>query len=64
MKIVIDLKLCEGNERCANAAPEVFEVREDDKSHLLVEQPTKQLLEKVRQAMRLCPRQAISLIED
>jgi ferredoxin len=64
MKIVIDLQLCEGNERCSNAAPEVFEVREDDKSHLLVEQPPKQLLEKIRQAIRLCPRQAISLIED
>jgi ferredoxin len=64
MKILIDLRLCEGNERCAAAAPEVFEVREDDRSHLLVEQPPKHLLEKVKQAIRLCPRQAISFIED
>lgn len=64
MKIVIDLKLCEGNERCAAAVPEVFEVRDDDKSHLLLERPPERLLEKIRQAIRICPRQAISLVEE
>jgi ferredoxin len=62
MKIVIDLKLCEGNERCAAAAPEVFEVR-DDQAHLLMENPPEALMEKVKLAIRMCPRQAISLRE-
>ncbi len=60
MKIVIDLKLCEGNERCAAAAPEVFVVR-DDQAHLLMENPAPAQLEKVKLAIRMCPRQAISL---
>jgi ferredoxin len=64
MKVAIDLKLGEGNERCATAAPEVFEVRADDKSHLLVDRPPERLMGKVRAAIRVCPRQAISIVED
>ncbi len=64
MKIVIDQKLCEGNERCVSAAPEVFELRDDDKSHLLIERPPEFLRAKIKQAARVCPRQAISVIED
>ena len=63
MKIVIDQELCEGNGRCMESAPEVFEVRDDDKSHLLIEQPPERLREKVLLAARLCPRQAISIQE-
>ena len=37
MKVVVDQKLCEGNMKCQEAAPEVFEVRDDDKSHLLLD---------------------------
>jgi ferredoxin len=64
MKIVVDLKLCEGNGRCMEAAPEVFEVRDDDKTHILMEQPPPRLSEKVKLAARMCPRQAITLVED
>ncbi|HUO04970.1 MAG TPA: ferredoxin [Candidatus Binataceae bacterium] len=63
MKVVIDPKLCEGNMRCQEAAPEVFEVRDDDKSHLLVESPTENLRAKVERAVRLCPRLAITIVE-
>jgi len=54
MKIVVDLKLCEGNQRCATGASEVFEVR-DDRAHVLTENPPTGLIEKVRLAIRLCP---------
>ncbi len=64
MKILIDLKLCEGNERCVSAAPEAFELRDDDKSHLLIERPPERLRAKINQAARMCPRQAISIVED
>lgn len=64
MKVVVDLTLCEGNGRCMEAVPQVFEVREDDKSHLLAERPAPALRAKVELAVRLCPRQAISIIED
>ncbi len=42
MKVVVDLKLCEGNMKCQEAAPEVFEVRDDDKSHLLIGQAARE----------------------
>ncbi|MFZ1887917.1 MAG: ferredoxin [Candidatus Binataceae bacterium] len=61
MKVVVDLKLCEGNQRCQESAPEVFEVRDDDKAHLLIEQPPESLREKVKLAIKMCPRQAITL---
>jgi ferredoxin len=63
MKVVVDLKLCEGNMRCQEAAPEVFEVGDDDRSRVLIENPSGAAVEKVRLAARLCPRQAI-VIED
>jgi ferredoxin len=46
------------------AAPEVFQVRDDDKSHLLIERPPESMRERVKKAVRICPRQAIKLIED
>ena len=64
MKVVVDLQLCEGNARCMEAAPEVFEVRDDDKAHLLTASPAESLREKVKLAARMCPRQAIALKED
>ena len=63
MKVVVDLKLCEGNMRCQEAAPEVFEVRDDDFLYVLQENPPEELRSKVEEAVRHCPKQAIS-IED
>jgi len=63
MKVLVDLKLCEGNQRCMESAPEVFEVRDDDKTHLLLERPPERLREKIKLAIKLCPRQAITLEE-
>jgi ferredoxin len=64
MKVVIDLKLCEGNMKCQEAAPEVFEVRDDDKSHLLIERPPERMRDKLKLAARLCPRQAITVTDE
>jgi ferredoxin len=63
MKIVVDRHACEGNARCSQVAPEIFEVREDDKAYVKLENPAPNQLEKLKLAVRLCPRQAIS-IED
>ncbi len=64
MKLVVDRHLCEGNARCSETAPELFEVRDDDKSYVRMESPSGKLIDKARLAVRLCPRQAISIIED
>jgi ferredoxin len=63
MKIVVDRHACEGNARCSDVAPEIFEVRADDKAFVKLENPGVNLLEKLKLAVKLCPRQAIT-IED
>jgi ferredoxin len=64
MKVSVDLRLCEGNQRCMEAAPEVFDVRDDDRAHLLIERPPASQWDRVKLAVRMCPRQAISIVED
>jgi ferredoxin len=64
MKIVIDYDLCEANAVCMDVCPECFRVEEDDTLTVLVERPPESLRAKVEEAVRLCPRQAISIIED
>jgi ferredoxin len=39
----------------------VFDVRDDDKAHLLIENPPESLRAKVKLAIKMCPRQAITL---
>ncbi len=64
MKVVVDQNLCEGNTKCQQVAPEVFEVREDEKSHLLIASPPERMREKIALAARMCPRQAITVSDD
>ncbi len=61
MKPVVDHTLCEGHARCEETAPQVFEVDENDKSQVLVEVVPEDLRDRVDVAVRVCPRQAISL---
>ncbi len=63
MKIAVDLDLCEANGYCVRAAPEVFRVDEQDKIHLLVAEPGPELADKVKAAVRRCPRGAIKVAE-
>ena len=63
MKIVLDRHACEGNARCAEVAPELFEVRDDDKAFIKLENPPASLQEKLKLAIKLCPRQAIGTEE-
>ena len=57
----VDYDRCESNALCMAAAPEVFEVREDNFLYLLDENPPEELREKVEEAVRICPRAALSL---
>lgn len=45
-------------------APEIFELREDDKLYLLNENPPESMRERILKAVRVCPKQAISIVED
>ena len=61
MRVVVDWDLCESNAVCMSVAPEVFEVDDDDQLQLLDETPPEELRAKVEEAVRRCPKQALSL---
>ena len=64
MRVVVDFDRCESNAICMGVVPEVFEVRSDDFLYVLQEQPPEELRPKIEEAVRLCPKQAISIAED
>ncbi|MGU3498651.1 ferredoxin [Mycobacterium sp. C31M] len=61
MKISVDWTACESHALCMGAAPEVFEVGDDDTLTVLQEQPSEELREKVMKARGMCPVQAITV---
>jgi ferredoxin len=61
MRVIVDFDLCESNALCMKAAPEVFEVRDDDFLYVLMEEPPEELREKVKAAERACPKTAIRI---
>ena len=63
MRVVVDFDLCESNALCMGIAPEVFEVRDDDFLYVLDEHPPEEIRERLMEAVRACPKNAIS-IED
>jgi ferredoxin len=61
-EIIVDLDLCAGHAQCQDAAPTVFEVRDDGFAHLLIthtDDPA--LIAQVEDAARRCPAEAIEL---
>jgi ferredoxin len=63
MKIVVDFDLCEANAVCMEIEPEIFQVDDDDELHILIESPGEEYRKKLEEAVRLCPRQALSIEE-
>ena len=63
-KIVVDYDLCEANAVCMDVSPEIFRVEQDDTLTILQERPKDALKAKAEDAVRLCPKQALSIVED
>ena len=63
MKIVVDFDLCEANAVCMEIEPEIFQVDDNDELHILIESPGEEYRKKLEEAVRLCPRQALSIEE-
>jgi ferredoxin len=63
VRVVVDWDLCESNGLCMAAAPEVFQLQDDDTLLILQETPDESLRGKVAEAIRTCPKQAITLQE-
>ncbi len=64
MKIVVDWDRCEANAVCVRAAPASFSLDEKDQLHVLEETVSPERRAQVEQAVRECPKQALSLVED
>jgi ferredoxin len=62
-KIEVDWGLCESNGVCMGVIPAVFQLEDDDTLTLLQEEVTPDNEELVLEAIRQCPRQAISIGE-
>ncbi|MHB8671356.1 MAG: ferredoxin [Acidimicrobiales bacterium] len=61
MRVVVDFDKCQSNALCMEAAPEVFEVRDDGFLYVLQEEPGEELRDKVATAARVCPTGAITV---
>jgi ferredoxin len=63
MKIDVDWDLCESNGVCMGIIPEVFQLGDDDMLTVLQTEVTPENEAELREAVRQCPRQAISFTE-
>ena len=63
IKILVDYDLCEANARCMEVCPEVFQVDDDDNLNILIDAPDESLRDKLKEAERVCPRQAIQIVD-
>jgi ferredoxin len=63
MKVEVDYLVCEANAVCVGLAPEVFDLDDEDQLHLLLPEPPPESHDRVRHAVRSCPKAALSLEE-
>jgi ferredoxin len=63
-RATVDPNRCDGNMVCERTAPEVFKVSDDDLAQVLVDDIPEDQREAVDRAVRLCPKQALALVED
>jgi ferredoxin len=60
----IDLAKCRGHGQCQAIAPEIFQLGEDDKSHVIVSQVPPALAAAADDAVVMCPEGAIEVTAD
>ena len=63
-KLVIERRLCLKSGQCSYLQPDVFERDEENWPVVAVERPEGEQAELARDAIEMCPAQAISLVED
>ena len=63
-KVEVDFGLCESNGVCMGIIPKVFHLDEQDYLHILKDEVTPENEAEIREAVRQCPRQAISIVND
>jgi ferredoxin len=64
MKIVADTDVCVGAGQCAFTEPALFDQSEEDGTVIVLNaEPAVEFADKVREAVRICPSQALSIQE-
>jgi ferredoxin len=63
MELRVDPLACEANGVCVGLAPEVFDLDDDDELHITEPHPPTDLVDRVRHAVRSCPKAALTLDE-
>jgi len=63
MRVRIDLDACQGHSRCALTYPEIFDVDDDAKAFVRVDDIAPDWEDKARTAIANCPERAISMDE-
>ncbi|HET6707173.1 ferredoxin [Amycolatopsis sp.] len=64
MKIIADTGKCVGAGQCVLTEPSLFDQSEEDGTVIVLDnQPEGELVEKAREAVHVCPSQALSLQE-
>jgi ferredoxin len=63
MRVRVDPLVCEANAVCVGLAPDVFDLDDDDRLHILTPDVPAEARDRVRHAVRSCPKLALSLEE-
>jgi ferredoxin len=61
MRVRVDEDACDANGVCAGLVPEVFDLDEDDRLHILQPEVPAALAADVRHAVQHCPKAALSI---
>ena len=64
MRIVVDRSKCQGYANCLLAADDVFDLDDSGVAVVKDEHPPRERLAAVQEAVRTCPVQAISVLEE
>lgn len=64
MHVVVDSSLCEGHGLCVVAAPDIFELDDDDILTVLNERPGPERRSAVEEAVTSCPKRAIRIVDE
>jgi ferredoxin len=63
MKVVVDRSACQGTGLCVAVAADVFEIADDGAAVALIETIDEERLSSVREAVQVCPVEALSICE-
>jgi ferredoxin len=62
--LTVDRAMCEAHGRCEETAPDIFELDDDERLQIHRPHPGPEDLDRVRRAVRGCPKTALSLTRE